>query len=210
VVDNGSDCADQTDDLFYTVNTGVRLQVRFLTTSVLDDSIGPVEILSANINEVTVLFHHFENRLIYDPSLRFLLSSEDTCGTDPWISWRLPLISIVTVATLAVAFTLVITFSPKVRHIVQGSESKRVEHLRELMKHQRESMKSMQSVVENKTKDQEQGRGQGQGQGLEQGRENVSDDRSIPSEDSSEFSSEYSSDVSSKDSSDEVSIHIDD
>lgn len=201
VVDNGSDCADQTDDLFYTVNTGVRLQVRFLTTSVLDDSIGPVEIVSANLNEVTVLFHSFQDRLIYDPSLRFLLSSEDSCGTDPWISWRLPLISIVTVATLSIGFALVITFSPKVRHMVQGSESKRVEHLRVLVKHQRESMKSMQVMNQN------------DGDGRREQGEQDSDDRSVSSDDSSEYRSEDSSEFSSSCSlscSDQVAIPIDD
>jgi hypothetical protein len=114
---------------------GLRLSIDFLANSVIDDSLGPVEILANDFNQVTVLFDHFERVLIYDPSLRFLLSSSDNTNTYSWILWRGPVIAAGIMLILVIIVILLIMYIPPVHQLAFGDEGIRVESLRDFTNH---------------------------------------------------------------------------
>ena len=159
--------------IIYSIDTGIKLQIDFLTSSVLDNGFGPVDILTNEHGEITVLFNSFEDRLIYDPSLHFLFDDSSTeVDTDDWVTWRGPLIAIGVCSFMALLLILLVNTNNKVRRVVYGDEGMRIERLRRSMS-KRESQGDFDNDEDQEEKGEEDDVNEGHEGDIEKGRENV-------------------------------------
>lgn len=117
-------------NIIYTLNTGVKLSINFLTTSVIDDELGPVDIQRNDINQITVLFDNFDRLLTYDPSLHFLFTTTDESDTDDWTTWLGPVIAACGALIISILCVLLVRFNNRAHYIVYGPEGVRVDKLR--------------------------------------------------------------------------------
>ena len=123
---------DDVINLMYKLEDDLRMSIDFLTNSIIDDDLKFVEIYTPNKNNITIIFDNFENRVLYDPLLKFFFSDNDETNINDWITWKLPLIMIATLSSFCVLFIFIVYNNRTLRLTIFGEEAIRVENVRKM------------------------------------------------------------------------------